>query len=56
MADPGEADVSAVADHVEHIAAVAGKKQYVTIQSLATSQLKTDVLSPASVSAAILTV
>jgi membrane dipeptidase len=27
VADDGEADVSAVADHIEHIARVAGKKQ-----------------------------
>ena len=27
VADPGEATVAVVADHVEHIAAVAGKKQ-----------------------------
>lgn len=29
VADPGEATVEVVADHVEHIAQVAGKKQYV---------------------------
>jgi len=29
IANPGEADVKLVADHVEHIARVAGKKQYV---------------------------
>lgn len=29
VADDGKADVAAVADHVEHIASVAGKQQYV---------------------------
>jgi len=29
VADPGNATVYTVADHVEHIAKVAGKKQYV---------------------------
>ena len=28
VAPPGKANVSAVADHVDHIAAVAGKEQY----------------------------
>ena len=31
VADPGEAKVEKVADHVEHIANVAGKLQYVTL-------------------------
>jgi membrane dipeptidase len=29
IANPGEADVKIVADHIEHIAKIAGKKQYV---------------------------
>lgn len=33
VADPDEADVYAVADHVDHIAAVAGKEQYVDYAS-----------------------
>ena len=31
VADKGKADLQAVADHVEHVAAVAGKKQYVNV-------------------------
>ena len=31
VADPGEANIKRVADHVEHIARVAGKKQYVQL-------------------------
>lgn len=31
IADPGKATVEKVADHVEHIASVAGKQQYVDI-------------------------
>ena len=34
VADPGEATLEKVADHVEHIANVAGKLQYVTFVSL----------------------
>lgn len=31
VAEAGKADVKAVADHVDHIAKVAGRKQYVLI-------------------------
>ena len=39
VADPGKATVEKVADHVEHIANVAGKLQYVTFLFISRLQM-----------------